>query len=385
MSLAQYRNQTVYSILGVVFFVGGTYSSTSVAVESFTRDSYRDTRMLGRGNAGVADVGGGISAFYNPAGLASDDTFSFIPVDGAFGGNQNIYTSLDEIMGLTSSSQTLSARFAPLLGKPMGLQGTFFQHVAIPGFMFGFYDYFDTNLEYKNPVFPQLDILMRNDWGLVFGGGVKVLPNVKVGVALRYLRRKTINESLSMASVGNLNSSYLATLYKRGEAVALNAGVILDQPLNSKMSMSYGLSVEDIGFTTFRNSNRGPLPLRQAQRVHAGVAYKLATGGSALKVLFDLKDLNNTEMDYSKKVYTGFELGIPAAVIRGGLFQGYWTAGLTITAIPLFDLDITTYGEELAYAAGLSQARYWMLGIRMGLDLTGKQKKKKQRFTLDHL
>ncbi len=368
----------------IFIFVGFLAGRSEAAVNNFQRDSYRDIRMLGRGNAGVADVSGGVSAFYNPAALAVGEGFSFIPLDTSFGGNQNIGTSITELTSLTDSSQTLSARFSPLLGKPLGLQGTFFPHVAIPGFMLGFYDYFDSNLEYQDPVFPQLDILGRNDWGLIMGAGTEVIPHVKIGFSLRYMRRKVIDESLSMASVGNLNSSYLSGLIKKGEAFGVNVGLLVDHPVNANMGWSVGLAVEDVGFTTFRNSDRSPLPGRQMQKINAGAAYKLKLKGGGLKLLFDMKELGDASKSYSKKIFTGFELEVPTVILRGGLFQGYWTAGVTVTAIPFFDLDITTYSEELGSAAGVREARYWMVGFRTGLDLLGK-KKKKQRFTLDHL
>lgn len=359
--------------------------SLQARAPAYDRDTYRDNRLLGRGNAGIADVSGGIAAFYNPAALAKSSTFSFTPLDFAIGANQNIGTSFNEILSLTSSDGTLSERFAPLQGKPLGLQGTFFPHLAVPGFMIGFYDYFDTNLEYRDPVLPVLEVDARNDWGIIFGGARELPMGVMFGFSARYMKRRLIDEDVSIATAFNLTGAYLQEIMAEGETFGVNLGLLKSQKLNSFSSLSVGLAIEDVGFSGFKNSDRGTLPLRQAMKWNTGLAYKLKSSLAGLTIAADFKELTNTDKSFSKKVYLGTEVDLPAVNVRGGFFQGYWTAGLTITAIPFMDLDFTTYGEELDSAAGLRQARYWLMGIRMGLDLSNKTKKKKQRFTLDHL
>jgi hypothetical protein len=349
----------------------------------YARDSYRDTRLLGRGNAGVADVTGAAAAFYNPAALAAHRSISFMPVDFSLGANKNVGTSFSEISTLNSSDQTLGEKFAPFLGKPMALQGTFFPHVLLPGFVAGFYDYADTNIEYNDPVFPRLDLQVRNDWGLVFGGGANVSRNIQLGASIRYMKRKSIDQILNMASVFNMTGSYLTEIMEDGEAWGFNVGARAYQERGNSW-MAFGLVVEDVGATKFKNSDRGPLPERQAEKINAGFGYGLRFKGSELKLLFDIKELADDKKSYTKRIFTGAELAIPYLTLRTGLFQGYWTAGFSTSLIPFFDIDLTTYGEELSSAAGLRESRYWLLGIRTGLDMT-EGPKKKQRFTLDHL
>lgn len=372
-------------VLVLLLLLFGASDVLKAQEPAYTRDSYRDTRLLGRGNAGLADVSGGISAFYNPAALAKTATFSFTPVDLAIGANQNIGTSFSEILSLTSSEGTLSERFAPLLGKPLGLQGTLFPHIAVPGFMIGFYDYFDTNIEYRDPVFPVLELDARNDWGVIFGGARELPLGIMVGFSARYMRRRIIEEDLSIATAFNLTGAYLQEIMAEGEAFGVNLGVLKVHKLNSFSSIAAGLTIEDAGYTGFKNSDRGALPVRQAMKWNTGLTYKVKSSVAGITVAADFKDLKNTDLSFSKKVHLGTEVDLPLFNVRGGFFQGYWSAGVTITAIPFMDLDFTTYGEELDSAAGLRQARYWLMGIRMGLDLSNKKKKKKQRFTLDHL
>jgi hypothetical protein len=140
-----------------------------------------------------------------------------------------------------------------------------------------------------------------------------------------------------------------------------------------------------VGFTTFRSADRSrPLPERQPMRMNLGLGYSLDLPASTATILLDLKDLNDPNVDWSKKIYTGIEVGTRLADFRGGLYQGYWTAGVSVAVLPFLLVDAATYGRELDSAAGLREDRYYMLGVRMGLDLK-KSHKRKQRFTLDHL
>jgi|GEM_PF-1165205 len=366
----------------------GLACSFSVSAENFYGDSYRDSRMLGRGNAGIADVTGGIAAFYNPAGLAASKNVSFVPVDLTLGFNKNIYDSLSEISSLTSGNETLSQKFSPFLGKPLALQGGYFPHVAIPGGMVGFFDYMDVNIEYRDPVYPRLDLGARNDWGLIAGGAANVTPFLQVGASLRYFHRKSLNEQLDMASVFNLTGAYLQEIMRRGEGWGLNVGARMKHMLDGdKMWISAGLVVEDLGYTKLKNADRSPLPYRQAQKVNAGLGLGINTPTGPAKVLFDIKELNRPDVSMTKRIFTGVEVPIPGFIFRGGFFQGYWTLGLTTSLIPALDLDLTTYGEELGSAAGLKEARYWMLGLRMGLDAQGGKSGKRhpQKEKLDKL
>ena len=362
----------------------GIFIVSSQVHAAFERDSYRDIRLLGRGNAAIADVTGGAAAFYNPAGLADTSTFSFIPLDFTLGGNKNVVTSISSVTSLTSSDETLSQKFSPLLGKPLALQGTFFPHVAVPHFMIGFYDYADINIEYRDPVFPRLDLQARNDWGLILGGGLNITPQIQVGASVRYMKRKGFDEVLNMATVLNLTGAYLLEIMEEGEAFGFNLGTRYTQRIGKSSWIAGGVVVEDYGGTKFRNADRGPLPETQAQKFNVGLGYGFLIPKGELKFLFDVKELGDSEKSSTKKIFMGTELNVPFVNLRLGLFQGYWTAGLTTSIIPFFDLDVATYGEELASAAGLREARYWMIGFRTGLDMK-KGTKKKQRYTLDGL
>jgi hypothetical protein len=358
----------------------------SAGAADFSRAAWTDIRMLGRGDAGLANIVGGASAFYNPAGLAASDTYSFTLINPIGGTNRNLIASYQNIIGLTQSTgQTLSEQFSPFLGQPMNLQANVFPHISVPHLMLGFYDMFDADVEYRDPVFPRLEVDLRNDWGLIAGAGFGYKDFARIGFSLRWINRNQIKEDIDSATLLSATADYLDEIKRKGNGFGFNIGTQGMVPLAKNSKLSVGFVVEDVANTTFRSADRTvPLPERQPMRMNAGLAWNLSLPMGTTTAYFDMKDLNRPEVDWSKKIYTGVEVGTRFADFRAGLFQGYWTVGTSFALLPFLLVDVASYGRELDSAAGLREDRYYIVGLRMGLDLR-KGAKKKQRFTLDHL
>jgi len=363
--------------------LAGHFIAFSAHAGDYTRDNFRDIRWLGRGNAGVAVVDDGTALFYNPAGLARTETYGVEILNPVLGANQNFVGSFSELATLTSGSDTLSSKFAPFLGKPLGMQVNVFPHLHVPGFALGLWNYLDASVVYRNPVNPQLDLETRNDYGVIMGSAWGYKKLLSFGASIRYQRRKQLFDSLTAGSILTSNTSLLTSLMRHGNAIAINLGVQARQDFGPQF-VALGLAVEDIGTTTFRNTVAQPDLDRQKQQVNLGTAWGFDSPFARVKLLFDLRQLTNTEMDKTKKMQMGVEAGTLFLDARLGFFQGYWTAGLTLQALPFLSIDLASYGEELDVAAGQRYNRYWMLGMRLGADLKPKARKK-QRYSLDHL
>lgn len=346
-----------------------------------TFDNFRDIRWLGRGNTGVAVINDGTAAFYNPGGIGAIEDYSFTLANPSGAGNQNFVSSIRELATLTSGGGSITDKFEPFLGKPLGLQASTFPNIAVPGFVAGFWDYFDTQLEYRNPVNPQLQIQSRNDYGLVFGGGKSINNKLFVGASLRYVRRKVMDTTVSGSTLLTASPSYLTSLFGNGEGWGLNLGAQLRQPMGKNRVFSLGLAVEDIGRTRFINRQGGLSPEVQDQKVNIGSAYSFKGSLFDAMVLFDIKRISDPDISYTKRIHMGVELSILRMDLRGGFFHGYWTAGASIRLLPIMDIDFATYAEELDTAAGMRQNRMWLIGINMGLELK-KTQKRRQRFDL---
>ncbi len=344
------------------------------------RDNFRDIRWLGRGNTGVAAVNDGTAAFYNPAALGRIDTYSFQLVNPAAGGGENFYTTAKEISSLTDSAKSMSDRFSPFLGKPLGTSAHVFPHAATPNFVMGFYDYLDFSILYRDPVYPSMTIDGRNDYGLVIGTGFQLVKNFYLGASLRYVKRQQLYEGMTAGSLMGDPSGLVNSIRKKGEAFGLNVGALYFGNLSSKLVLGIGAAVEDVGMTKFRGT-RGLTPVPQVQMVNFGSVLGLRIKYIEIDMLFDTRNTLDSKVHYTKKIFMGTEVRLPIFDIRGGMHHGYWAGGLSMAVLPFMDIDFSTYADELDYAAGLRANRIWMLGIRMGIAIKKKQGRR-QRFTL---
>ncbi len=369
---------------GFSFFLG----SFVLGNERNYRDNYRDPRWMGRGGAGLAGVDDGSAAFFNPAGLARNEVYLFNFADFSLGGNQNLATSYSTFTTLTSGTGTLSEKFSPLLGIPLAVEGSFYPHVAIPGVVFGFWDYADGEIQYRDPVFPRLDIYVRNDYGIILGGAKELLPGLYFGATIRYQRRTYMDENLTSATLLNATTAYLLEVFRKGYGFGATAGLQFSPKMGGKQYSALGLVVEDIGGTSFKNSTRTPVPAIQMQKVNTGLSYGVNTPVADLGVHLDVKDILRTDESYTKRIHMGLEFDFNYMSVRAGFNQGYWTAGMTFALFPLVDLDLVTYGEEQGAVAGQNLSRYYLIGLKVGMDLRAGQQKKtgrKQRFSLDKI
>lgn len=373
------------------------FLSTAIGLTTFSvraqtvlyRENYRDTRLLGAGNAGIAFVDGGLAGFMNPAGIANAKGISFKFIDASFGGNQSFadsYTALSPMLSGGGGEQTLSQKFSPFLGKPLGLQGSFFPYLMAPGMLIGVWDYTDFSLLYSDPVYPRLEANFRNDYGIILGTAKNIGDRLSLGVSVRYQRRKMVNQAFTADTLLTANVQTLMNAFERGDGYGLNAGLQYKQPLGNGQDAGLGLAVEDAGQTRFKASTRGESePPRQYQSINLGLGYGVSTALVDVRLNFDVHGINERRGNYAKRLFTGALVSLPAIDLRAGLYQGYWTLGVTLKVLPFVEIDATSYAEEMGVVASQHQNRWYLLGFRFGMDLNGVSSsgKKKQKYSLD--
>jgi hypothetical protein len=376
--------------LFVFVFCSAFLATAPSHASTYKEDVYRDIRMLGRGNAGISSVDDGLAVFMNPAGLGFAQGVSFRGVDFSFGGNQSFKDSYAELLPMLtggSSGGSLSDTFSPFLGRPLGLQGSFFPHVMAPGVLLGGWDYFDFQFLYSDPVYPQLSVETRNDFGLILGFAKNFAGRLSVGASIRYHNRRQLIESYTADSLLSLNLGSIRDSYKKGVGYGLNLGIQYKQLLLGDQRLSVGVVLEDAGQTRFKNATRQPTPLKQFQQLGVGIGYGIKSTLVDASFNFDAKDLLDRQGSYTKKLYTGVELNLPTADLRAGFYQGYWTLGFTLRMLPLIEIDGTSYAEERGAIAGQRRNRWYLIGVRVGIDLKGVSAsgKKKQKYSIDRI
>jgi hypothetical protein len=368
-----------YTSLALICFA---WSSISIA-ELYRTPIYRDVRWLGRADTGVALISDGSAAFYNPGGLGRNEAFRFSLLNPMLGANRNIYDSAMAFM--SSSPQSISEYLDPFMGVPLAAQANYFPHIQMPNFMVGYFIANSQSMKLTNPVSPSLNIDYRYDRGVILGGGVDIQKKLFLGASLRYHKRSMIKDVLGGATITNASLESLLENLTLGEGWGLNLGAQFRHEISETQALNFGVAVQDLGRTTFRSQVlETGAPLTQATYTSVGVAYTGQVPGLSYAVLVDVNNLGQYDESYSKKVQLGAEVAIPGFTFRGGMHQGYWTAGLSTSVLPFLSIDLATYGEELGVAGGQDDNRYYMLGLNIGLDLEHK-KRRKQKYTLDHL
>lgn len=370
-----------------LILVWGQIFWSSYASAANLSPDFRDTRWLGRGNTGVAAITDSTAIFYNPAGLAFNKSVQLSIVNPSFAANKNTVNSYATLQDATQSDDALSDRFSPFLSKPMHLGLNVFPSIAFPHVAFGLYDNFALEAEYNNPVDPRLNFNYINDWGLAAGGGVRILKNLSFGLSMRYVRREAMDATLS----GGLLLSSLAdlkdTLRRSGEGWALNTGLQYRLPIKESQYLSFGLSVENLGQTTFRNrAGTTADPEKQDQSLNVGFAHGFESAVLDTQLLLDFRGIDQP-ITISKKIFTGAEVSLLKMDWRAGLYQGYWTAGVSLRLLPFIDLDFSSYGEELYNTVGQKENRVYLVSIRSGLAISTEAKagRRRQKFSLDDI
>lgn len=353
------------------------------------RQNYLDSRWAGRGNTGVASVSDASALFYNPSGLAFNRFVRLSMLNPSLSANQNVLTTAETLQDVKDSNESISEKFSPFLGKPMDLRVNVFPSISMPFFSAGVYSSALTAVEYRNPVDPRLDFAYRNDFGLVGGGAIQPIKNLAVGMSLRYVKRSSVEDTISGGLLLGSLEDLATNLQRSGEAFALNVGTQYRMLLSDWQYLSFGLAVEDFGQTQYRNrTGSKPAPRSQGQMINLGLNYGLETALVDFQVMGDYRGFNNDQITKSKKVFMGAELSILKFDLRGGIAQGYWTAGVSMRLLPFLDFDLSSYGEELGYSAGQKENRVWVFALRSGLEINTKSNKpsaRRQKFSLDDI
>lgn len=124
--------------------------------------------------------------------------------------------------------------------------------------------------------------------------------------------------------------------------------------------------------TKFVNKDAIEAPDKNQFVIDLGSAYEVwSLGGQSLKTTFDIRNLlhesNNT---LTKGLHLGVEYdfspsGWLKAQVRGGINQGYFTAGAS-TLLGVLTIDFVTFGEEVGTTSTKSENRMYALKLGFG-------------------
>jgi hypothetical protein len=325
------------------------------------------TRALGMGDAYTALSADSSALFYNPAGLAKVRGLNLKVFSLRAGGSGlDAYQKIKDLN--TDSSSAFSDAIDELYGDHVwsGVGG----EMAITAPMFGIavYDHAETLVEVHNPVYPEVYTGIVNDYGYVMGLGVPLGPFLQAGLSLRYVKRTGARIPWGASFVADLDADTIfsnVTGWGKGYGADSGLNLVVPAPF---FSATISAVWKNMGGMTFRSEDLNANIPKEDNDITLGAALLFDTPIVSVAPAVDVRRLNDPDVQLTRKINFGVEVGVPLIDIRGGFHEGYYTYGLGVN-LGLFRVDAATYGVELGEYPGQIEDRRYVVEFTMELGV----------------
>jgi hypothetical protein len=325
---------------------------------------YRGIRPLGMGSAFITLSDDENALFSNPAGLNDVEGFGGVgilnPLAEVSESSIGLYDDIKDVDGrnIVEVTNLLNQH----VGEHQHARIALLPHVYFHNFAFGILAQGTLDLEVRNPAFPQAVTDAKSDLGGAVGLAYGFWDQMfQVGVSAKIIQRQGIKKTFTALDIAAGNFDPLEDLDKASD-LAFDIGTKLNLPLSMKPTAAVVVqNITDLDFGTL-----GTIP----QQVNAGVAINPSIVGLVSTTLaIEVDDLTKQvggEEDFYKRVHMGAELRFPKILaLRGGVNQGYFTAGLTLD-FWILKLDGAVYTEEIGTFAGQRDDLRYALQATLG-------------------
>jgi hypothetical protein len=347
-----------------IFILALLLGCSAFAKESSTLNS--SVRALGMGDAFTAVASDDSSLFYNPAGLARVSGLNLKVFDlGAGASGAAAYKKITGLQGAGGAgfANQVTSLYGEHVWTGVGAETIF----TMPMFGIGVYDHAGATIRVNNPVYPQLHTRFVNDYGYIAGMGIPLSPFIHVGASLKYLKRTGADTTYGPSFIADLDPNTIINNLRgwgAGYGADLGATIILPAPF---FTASLSAAWKNMGEIQFRSLNNTDIP-KEPNNVTLGAAFSFDTPIVSVTPAFDFTNLTNTDLQMTRKINFGVELGLPLLDIRAGFHEGYYTGGLGVN-LGLFRVDLATYGVELGDYPGQIEDRRYIAQFTMELGV----------------
>lgn len=352
-------------LLGILFVSAFVFVGDASATEY--QRLYSAPRAIAMGGAFVGVADDESALFYNPAGLAGLKNFSWnvlaanLEVSNEMLDNIPIFNSALDNPDLT----TLNL----LMGKNLSTRVQAGMTFAAPGFaMTGLYQ-MNGAVRMNNLTFPSGTLEYQTTYGgqIGFGQAVKKFKRhrgeIRYGVAGKVLFRSGGIANINMIQLLTLNSSsILASFPGVGMGFGLDAGVQYIIPINKKFSIMNGISMTDIGNTTFATGSPA-----QLSNFTVGTAVRYTSSEVIATLAYDHSNILDS-VDWREKTHLGLELKFAFLSLMGGLNQFHPTYGASIDFL-MAKVNYVSYAQDLGLLWNQIVERRQMLQVALKFDL----------------
>jgi len=331
-----------------------------------------NVKAMGMGNAYIAGSQGHDSIFYNPAGLASLSGFQWRISGLDMGLNGlNVYNGYKSIV---DNSDDLPSAMNALYGKPVWGRSDFQTTISFGSLIVGGFGRANVGFNLLDPALPSLQSAYFADYGLLAGWGVEMIPQfMDIGFLVKRVTRYAGDVQVGASSLVYLDSDRLKNdIQRSGTGYSGDFGTKFKFPGDWHPTVAFAW--QDIGDTKFNLNADTPAPHSIKSSMNVGLGFQRDLGVLKIRPELDVRHIETAEsqMQIGKKINLGAELEFPGFTLRGGLNQGYYTAGASFD-FWLFQVDVATYGVELGEYVGQQEDRRYMLQLTMdfGFDPSG--------------
>lgn len=339
----------------------GLISSPSLqAVERY--EFFNGVRALGMGGASIAVVNDETALLSNPAGLGKLRNYFLTIVDPEVELGADTQSVIGtKLTAFLDPQKALDLTLAKT-DKRLHQRAQVFPSFVLTNFGFGIFKRYVTSAEVDSET-NTFDYFHRNDTTAVLGFNLRMFDGiVKLGANARAVNRieadrtdiPTTETALELET--EINNE---TVAREGFGVATDVGLILTAPIAWLPTLA--VVYRDAGTTSY-NVNKGMYlsttqrPDRTPATLDAAFAFfPIAGKNTRISFTAEMADvLDATEPadeeesdEVMRRIHGGLELNIHDILfLRGGMNQGYWSAGLEISMYNT-QLQVATYGEEL--------------------------------------
>lgn len=326
---------------------------------------FRGVRPAGMGGAFITLSDDDNALFYNPAGL-NDVKDGYIAILNPFG--EMSAGTMDFYSDLTGVDKNNTAKVVELLNKNLGEhrhgRAGLYPNYVRHNFGLGILAQATVDAEVRNPVLPQVDVDSRLDLGGAVGGAFGFKERlIQVGATGKFFQRQGLNpnpRTFTITELANKAFDPLKDLTTKAD-FAIDLGAKVNVPV--RLNPTVALVAQNLTDLDFKEIGMIPSTINTAVAINPDF-WILGT-----TFAIELDDIGNrlgTDSDRGKRLHAGAELRFPKILsLRGGISQGYMTAGFSIS-LWLIKLAYATYAEEVGAHAGQRGDRRHLAQLTLG-------------------
>ena len=303
------------------------------------------------GGAGVATVNDETALLINPAALGRLRDYFITIADPELDLSEETerIAGLD-ILKMRDPQEALNKTLSKP-GRHLHTRAQVFPSIVVPNFGFGVFGKYEINAQVDADDTTRFLYDYTNDYAAVFGFNFRFLDGMlKIGANARITNRVEVRESNLDSSSTDLS---LESLAKEGIGVGSDVGLMLAAPI--VWLPTIGAVYRDAGRTSYTLRDGmfyGTSDRPQSTATTADVALAIhPIHGNRFRSTWTVEYRDvltyGDETHHMRRLHGGFEFNYADALfLRGGMNQGYWTAGIEL-AIINYQFQAATYGEEI--------------------------------------